>query len=482
MTRLIFLVTFFRKKLLFFAKKNIFGGNFFQKVTFLKKGAITSLNFFIKMDYEVFEMPPRGQRRISDYGRAFVSYFSRMLKAFGWRFLCFLLMSQLLLKGFAHYLIDLSLLPLFKGGGQRGRIRFWSLRNTNSVVDAKMLQLYTMVIMVPWSLKPIMGLLSDFLLIFGYHKRFWLFLVCVLGMMASVTFTVFFSMRNVVIMVVCFAVIQLQISVFDLLSESAYSERMRDVPQSGTDLVTLTQGYQDVGAIVTAVSAGPLAETGSWYVFSGLVIACTTLPLIPTAFNWLGEKRWPRGMPLTQKQHVVHTVSVETSSKWQVAVIVFAGLAAPVTAVITTTYEPRVALAVALSVVGIALTGTYWAFSPLIFRIVLYQVGTRIFSPSLGSAMDYFYTADEQCLPGGPHFSFVYYMTYVSIVGTVVSFFASMFYQAVLSGMRFRHVLIFTQVLSGLIGFSDLFIVTRTNIAMVRGFVFFFCFLIKKKY
>jgi hypothetical protein len=66
----------------------------------------------------------------------------------------------------------------------------------------------------------------------------------------------------------------------------------------------------------------------------------------------------------------------------------------------------------------VALIGTFWLFEPMVARIAVYQVMTTITRPALGTAMDYFYTADATCLPDGPHFSFMYYMMYVGIVGT----------------------------------------------------------------
>jgi hypothetical protein len=77
--------------------------------------------------------------------------------------------------------------------------------------------------------------------------------------------------------------------------------------------------------------------------------------------------------------------------------------------------------------------------------------------------MDYFYTADEACNLGGPHFSYAYYQTYAGIVGTMCSLAGSFLYKALLSKMRFRRVFILTAILNGLIGLSDLMIVLRVN-------------------
>jgi len=109
--------------------------------------------------------------------------------------------------------------------------------------------------------------------------------------------------------------------------------------------------------------------------------------------------------------------------------------------------------------------GAYCAFPRMIANVALYQVITRISRPSIGSAMDYFYTADEMCLPGGPQFSFKYYITYTGITGAIVSFVTVWIYQALMSKWKFRTVLIVTLVMQCLGSIVDLIIVKRWNVA-----------------
>jgi len=80
--------------------------------------------------------------------------------------------------------------------------------------------------------------------------------------------------------------------------------------------------------------------------------------------------------------------------------------------------------------------------------------------------MDFFYTADIQCLANGPHFTFKYYITYTGILGAVVSFVAVWIYQAWMSTWKFRTVLIVTLVMQCCGGVGDLIIVNRWNVAL----------------
>jgi len=80
--------------------------------------------------------------------------------------------------------------------------------------------------------------------------------------------------------------------------------------------------------------------------------------------------------------------------------------------------------------------------------------------------MDYFYTAAEDCLPGGPHFSFAYYITVAGIIGSIASLLGALAYQLTLSKVRFRIVFVLTTLLSSATGASDLILVLRANIAL----------------
>ena len=85
---------------------------------------------------------------------------------------------------------------------------------------------------------------------------------------------------------------------------------------------------------------------------------------------------------------------------------------------------------------------------------------------TMSSALGYFYTASEECLPGGPNFSYTFYITVAGIIGSVVDFLAVIFYQNFLSSWRFRPVLIFTILVGALAPVVDLIIVLRWNVAI----------------
>ena len=83
---------------------------------------------------------------------------------------------------------------------------------------------------------------------------------------------------------------------------------------------------------------------------------------------------------------------------------------------------------------------------------------------SIGSALGYYYTASEECVPNGPNFDYTFYITVTGIVGSIVNFFAVILYQNFLSSWKFRPALIFTVVIGSLASIIDVIIIMRWNV------------------
>jgi hypothetical protein len=111
------------------------------------------------------------------------------------------------------------------------------------------------------------------------------------------------------------------------------------------------------------------------------------------------------------------------------------------------------------------MAATYLIFPRMMFRIALFQALVMLSRPSIGRALDYFYTTS--CMGDrGPNFPFWFYTTVATVIGTLASLLGSALYQRYLKNITFRKVLIGTQLLSGATGASDLFLVTRANVAL----------------
>lgn len=400
--------------------------------------------------YIVHHLPPQwGIRDILWYPwLSAKSYVARMSRVFGWRLLVYLIFTQLFLKGIAHNIIMDVVLPLYK--------------NVLGV-DAGILQLHMMMAMIPWSLKPLMGLASDLFTVCGYHKRPWLLLGLLVGCASSGAIFAAYITRSVIGITLCVMGVQMQIAIFDLMTEGAYSALMRDHPYTGSDMVIFAQGMQSGGAILAALISGILSDVSAYYPMLIMVAVLCASPVIPTLLGWIGEQRTPPP-PLRPRCCVERTHFHEEGGR--IFVICFAGIAAPITAFVANNVDTAYGLAVAGLMSVATMMGAFFAFPPLIARLALFQVVASVSRPSMGRALEYFYTASEQCVPGGPHFSYSYYIGVAGIVSSVAMLCATFLYTHTLSGMRYRRVFIVTTLLRCLAGCSDFWIVKRWNVKM----------------
>jgi len=372
------------------------------------------------------------------------AYYVSLRDAFSLKFLAFLFASQFFVKGTLYQIASGVFLPIFK----------------RMNVDAVHVQLYMTLAMAPWSIKPLIGVVSDLLSIFGYHKRYYLVISIVVGFVSGLSLIFIpHQISLTVLIVLCFFGLNFEISICDLLSEGTYARLMNENPHTGTNIITLVNGFQMAGQLLALCFVGPLSDINAFMpVFIIGTVICV-IPLIPTFLGWLPEEK-------NGSRIVSFDWELFNRSKLPLAIVAMTGLSGPLLAILTIYVNKMVGLACAFVMVSLSIAGSYIAFPPLVGHVALFQVITQVSKPSLASALDFFFTADEQCVPGGPAFSFKYYITYTGILGTIMTIVATIIYQKWMSTWKFRTVLIFTAALAGLGGLSDLLIVLRVNIDM----------------
>ena len=168
---------------------------------------------------------------------------------FGTKLIVYVVLVQLILKGAAHAVLMATLLPLFKNG---------------LGIPASGLQVYTMVAMLPWSLKPLLGLLTDHTVLGGYHKRWWMLGTLATGVSSMGLSYAALAGPSAGGVVACFAGAVLQIALFDLMVESAYSAVMREHPYTGADMPVLVRGSEIVGGTLVITFVGALSDAAAY--------------------------------------------------------------------------------------------------------------------------------------------------------------------------------------------------------------------------
>lgn len=371
-----------------------------------------------------------------------IGYINQMRKAFTGKFLIFLFISQCFIKGIVFIIYTLGVFPLLKSMG----------------IDAVQVQLYGALALSPWTIKPLMGIISDLVAIWGYHKRYWMLMSIVVGIVGVSIMIAGFQLP---VLIVCMlTLVHFEISVIDLLVEGQYAELMREHPETGSNIVSLAQGFQQFGLLIAMCFVGPLDDAGLFRVpnIIALVLCCT--PIVPLLMGFLPEKRRV-GAP----KILLDTLRLR--HQWKIVLVVLlTGISAPAMAAVSALASKWLGLLFSGIVLVLATLGALFAFEQrIIWRVVLFQVLTQVSRISFGSALDFFFTANDTCLPGGPAFSYKFYITTNGIARGVASVLTVFVYQLVFSSWKYRNVLLFTTILSGIGGVFDFVIVKRWNLA-----------------
>ena len=302
----------------------------------------------------------------------------------------------------------------------------------------------------------------------GYHKKFWILESIVVGMIGG-GLSILGHRAGPLVLVFCYVAQHYEIAVTDLLVEGKYAELMRDNPHSGSDVITLVNGLQMAGTICAICIVGPLSDYGHYEPILYVTMALTIVPLVPTLVGWLPEKRRQVGELRLKKYNACCWIdwNIWRNNKQLIVLIASAGLGGPILASVTA-FVPHVGryigMGLALSLLATCIFLAFRVCPTLVARVALYQVLTSVSKPSMGSALDFFFTDD--CLVDGPGFSYTYYVTWTGILASVFSFASVFLYQIWMSNWRYRTVLIVTSMMSACGGIVDMIIVLRLNIRM----------------
>ena len=262
----------------------------------------------------------------------------------------------------------------------------------------------------------------------------------------------------------------------DILGEGKYSEIMRKHPESGSSVITFKFACSLLGSIVTNSYVGPLTDGGHFHIIFCIALGLLLTPIFPTLRGWLTEQKRRKSEPgMTQICcGCLFDKGSFQKKRTPFIVIALSGLAVPLLSAVTTFASFGVGIAVSMIVMLILAGVTYAVFPRVVFRIIVAIMLIKISHIKLGSVLGYFYTADEQCLEDGPHFSYTYYITITGIVGSLVNLIAVILYQKYLSSCRFRPALMCTILAGACAPIMDIILIKRWNRALgISDKVFF---------
>jgi hypothetical protein len=112
--------------------------------------------------------------------------------------------------------------------------------------------------------------------------------------------------------------------------------------------------------------------------------------------------------------------------------------------------------------VGLSILAFCW-LPPMLARCNFYMFLSSVLYVNVGGAQDFWFTADDTCVPGGPAFDYTYYNTYTAIIGAVTGWLGIVAFQATMSGWTFRSLFWVTTVFQVVASAFDLLMIGRVN-------------------
>ncbi|MGB3533446.1 MAG: folate/biopterin family MFS transporter [Microcoleaceae cyanobacterium] len=261
------------------------------------------------------------------------------------------------------------------------------------------------VVVLPWTLKPLIGFLSDGLPVLGYHRRPYLILAGVMGSLSWVAFGTIVNTPLAATITITFT--SLSVAISDVIVDSIVAQRARSQSQSAVgSLQSLCWGSSAVGGIITAYLGGILLE----YFTSRTIFLITALfPLIVLGVAGL-----------------INEQKTEVGSNWQ------------------TVRQQVKLLRQAISQKNIWL--------PTLF-ILIWQA-----TPSADSAFFYFTTNELGFQPE--------FLGRVRLVTSVAALLGVWLFQRYFKSVPFRRIFFWSTILSTGLGLTTLILVTHANRAI----------------
>lgn len=376
-----------------------------------------------------------------------ITWTATLAKTYSWRLLAAVCCATHLLKGFAAGGGDSGLLGapmefLFKAHG----------------VGAGRMQIYMGVALSPWSLKPVLGLLSDSCPMFGYKKMPYIVLTSVLGISGAIALGLQGTEMAIMLVVFCLGLAFLQVATVDLLVEAKQSAEVQSSADLGPDFFMFTWVGINVGMIMAVLLAGPIIQYYGPEMCFLVALPFMALILLPTALNWIGEQqlpeaeRWGRcAMVFWQQPEmflislgmgvVIGVITIATFSAFLKDWLVFICIAASCTLVGSVVCFLRPAIA-----------------HPVLFWFLLTAI-----APKVDGALFYFYTDGPEVYPAGPHFSPWLYTTGLGLSGFLGSLAGYLSGSELFKGWRYRGVILLALPLYSLARLAMLPVILRWN-------------------
>jgi len=337
---------------------------------------------------------------------------------------------------------------------------------------AEEMQRYGIVAMFPWTVKPLVGMISDLFPIGGYHKRYYIAISSALGCAALVYLAVVeFKPGMGAWYVLGLVAINFQVATADLLTEGKYTERMREHPTKSSDMVSYVWMCITFGSVFATACSFFSIKYEAYRSLMWIAVPLSGQAVYTSLAGWLPEEKVvPRD---ERAENEAERGSRKVYGKelwnenWRVFVMSIFMASMCLLLGVVQFLQPEnkyVDLAISFGITLVLSVSIYVALPRSIANVTFFLFLTSVLSVSFGSAMSYWFTVDEKCNPGGPHFDYLFFSVYTSIIARICTAIGVYLFQVFFSNANVRVTFWVSAILSSMASIADYCIVKRWNL------------------
>lgn len=372
-----------------------------------------------------------------------VNWIHTLGDAYGYKLLVILFFSQWILKGFVYMFIYTSC--------------DWLLRSYH--VPGPKMQIYKSLMMLPASMKPVWGIVSDMLPIAGYHRAPYMLISSAVGIagLAVVGFVPHDSLA-LQMAVGCLFCGMAQVMICDLMTEAKYAERMRENPKYGPDLMSYVWMGVFLGHLVATACTGIILESWGPKVMLGLCVIPAAFIILPICMNYMDEKKDTPEESVAIRQRFI--------KQTEVLILVFLMACATLSMVAVGLLQDNVwvNLSVALTMGIIVNVAFFMLTRPIIGKMNCYFFIQTALTLNMEGAMFYFFTDGPKQYPNGPHFSIMFYTTGIGVILGFFNLVGIWTYNNFGRGWRYHRLFFTTNVLYSCVTLTSVLVYSRYNL------------------
>ncbi len=380
----------------------------------------------------------------------FIERIKEFILIFNLKFLLFVSIIEHGLKGFIF------------GGGSGGLIGIPILFIYKDFItlSTSRIQILKTITLLPWALKPVIGMFSDTIWINGYNKIYFMMISSIISTISCILISVLWiGILTPEIITILFFLIFTSIAINDLLTEAKYSEKIKENPKYGPDCVSFVWGGVFIGEIFSVIFTGLLMSFNHKRLLYLIASIPLMLVILPIYLNWMEEKK-------NNNNRFIEIDKEKIKKEWKLYLLAFLICILTIILGLFGLFKMKTKYLFFSSIIcGIILIIAFnYLVSPMFAKIQTFFIIQNMFTISIESATFFFFTDNNIQYPEGPHFSLFFYITVLGITGSLCGFFGILTYNIFMKDWKYRNILLITNLLFTLVSLLNIIIFKRWNL------------------